>query len=107
MPRLLRGDSDDTLSAVNAALAEYELANPDAQADLYRNGRYAIRIRVVDPAFDGLTRVARQKLVWPHLRRLPADVVNEITVVLLLAPSEVDTSYGNTEFEHPVPAGLR
>jgi stress-induced morphogen len=107
MPRLLRGESDDTLAAVSAALDEYERAHPGAQADLYRHGRFAVRVRVIDPAFEGLNRVSRQRLVWPYLRRLAADVVNEITVVLLVAPSEASTSYGNAEFEHPAPAAFR
>lgn len=81
---------DDALRAVGKALAAYEDANPAADASYCRADRASIRIRVVDAAFVGLTKAARGDLVWPTLRTLPDDVQDEISVLLLLAPDEVD-----------------
>jgi hypothetical protein len=40
-------------------------------------------------------------MVLPLIRKLPEDVQSEITVLLLLAPSETGKSLMNLEFEEP------
>ena len=103
MPELFRGRKDSVLDQVAQALAKYEEANPEAQTSYYRQNSISVRIRVVDPAFSNLSKAERGRRVWPYLRKLPESVRGDITVLLLLAPDEMQESFGNLDFESPLP----
>jgi stress-induced morphogen len=61
----------------------------------------------VSEQFAGLDRVERSELVYPILREnLPEDTWQDITIILLLSPEEVDDSLTNLEFENPTPSRL-
>jgi hypothetical protein len=84
-----------------------------AQVDAYRYNVATIRVRVVDPRFEGLTADERDDLVEPHLERLPEETQSEITTLLTFAPSELRKgpkslreSFLNKEFEEPSPSIL-
>jgi hypothetical protein len=52
-----------------------------------------------------MDRVDRAELVYPILQKnLPEDTWQDITLVLLLTPEEIEDSLGNREFERPTPA---
>jgi hypothetical protein len=106
MPEILFGKSDRVISQISKVLAEYERANPEATSSLYRQNSVSVRIRIIDPSFEGLTKVERSDIVWTYLHRLPRAVQSDITVLLLLAPDEVAESFANLDFERPVPSGL-
>ncbi len=97
------GRADDpVVDQVAAALERYLTDHPRAVIDIYRQGRYSVKVRVVDPDFDGVRRAARHDRVWAYLGTLPEDVYGEVHVLLPLAPAEQPESAGNFEFDHPV-----
>jgi stress-induced morphogen len=102
----IRGKSDAVLSRIAKVLSAYESEHPDSTAQLYRQNPAAVRIRIVDPSFAGLDRIERDELVWSYLNNLPANARSDITVLLLLAPEELETSFANQDFEDPVPSRL-
>lgn len=73
----------------------------------YRYNPASIRVRVVSDRFSGKDRVERSELVYPILEEnLPEETWQDITLILLLAPEEVDRSLMNREFENPTPSRL-
>jgi stress-induced morphogen len=80
---------------------------PEYPPSAYSYLPHAIRVRVVSHRFGGMSRGQRADIVYPILRQnLPEDTWLDITMVLLLAPDEVEESLGNREFEYPSPLRL-
>lgn len=65
-----------------------------------------MRIRIIDPAFAGLSRAEREEEVWAALDNLPDDAIAEISLLLLLTPDEAKKSFASYEFDHPIPSRL-
>ena len=103
---IIRGASDDAIAQVAGALQSYAAAHPRATVDVYRQSRFSIKVRIVDPSFTRMPMGDRHDLVWPILDPLPDDLVSDITTLILLAPDEVSESLANFEFDHPVPQVL-
>jgi len=74
----------------------------DCPPEAYRHNSVSIRVRLVHDEFRDMTRSAREQRVLPVIRTLPDATQQDITVLLLLAPGELDRSMMNVEFEHPV-----
>jgi stress-induced morphogen len=72
----------------------------------YRYNSASIRVRVVDDSFTGLALPDREEKVLPLFRKLPRETRSDITILLLLAPEEVEESWMNREFENPSPSPL-
>lgn len=102
----VRGETDNDLSAVKTVLAKYEAAHPYAEIVEYRQNSVSISIRIVDPGFAGMSRTDRHNEVWRILDELPEEIQSQISVVLLLTPDEVKTSFASMEFDNPVPSRL-
>jgi hypothetical protein len=102
----IRGKSDRVLVLISKELESYESQYPGSAADLYRQNPAAVRIRIIDPSFAELDRIERDNRVWTYLTNLPANVRDDITVVLLLTPEESHTSFANQDFEDPIPSRL-
>ncbi len=97
---------DATLDEVREALHRYQQDHPQARVSAYRQNRFSIRLRVIDPEFERDDRCDRSDRVWAYLRQLPEETQFDLSVVLLLAPSELERSAGNVDFEHPLPSRL-
>jgi hypothetical protein len=97
---------DGTVQRVRAVLREYEATHPNATIAVYRYNPVSVRIRIIDPDFQGLDRVDRDTAIWRFLDQLPEEVLAEITLLLLLTPKEAKTSLANLEFENPLPSCL-
>jgi hypothetical protein len=76
------------------------------QADAYRYNSASIRVRVIDPRFEGLSHADRDAMVEPCLDTLPERTQADIITLFTFAPSELEQSTGairelflNTEFE--------
>jgi hypothetical protein len=67
----------------------------------YRYNSASLRIRVVDERFKGLNRSQREKIVMPLIRTLPEETQQDVMVLLILAPDELNDSLMNREYEHP------
>jgi hypothetical protein len=80
------------------------------RVEAYRSNSAALRIRVIDPRFEGFSISDRQDMVLPLIRRLPRETQEDILLLLTMAPSELGGRNRhlpvNLEFEHPLPSGL-
>ena len=86
------------------------------EADAYRYNNASIRVRVIDPRFEGLADEARYGMVEPILETLPEATQADILQLLVFAPSELTESkvsavalrkrFLNAEFEEPSPSIL-
>jgi stress-induced morphogen len=84
--------------------SDYPSAHPP---EAYRYNIASIRIRVVSPRFEGKNESERYKMVAPLLKKnLSEDTWQDITILLLLTPDEVEDSLLNREFESPTPSRL-
>ncbi len=88
----------------DAQLAESVLLREFPTSECYRYHSLALRARIIDGRFRGLSQVARSELVEPLLDQLPKEIQEDLFFVLLLAPEEVGTSAKNSEFENPKPS---
>jgi hypothetical protein len=91
-------------------LIEDALLQEFARADAYQSNSASIRVRVIDPRFEGRSIGDRQDMVLPVLRRLPKETQEDILLLLTMAPSELGGRNRhllvNLEFENPRPSGL-
>jgi hypothetical protein len=83
------------------------------QADAYRYNLASIRVRVIDPRFEGLSFEKRDALVEPFLDQLPEETQQDIVSLFTFAPSELVLGkkptrefMSNMEFEEPSPSML-
>lgn len=83
------------------------------KVDAYRYNPASIRVRVIDPRFEGLSTEQRDAMVEPHLEHLPERTQADIMSLLTFAPSELQQSpktfrgfLQNVEFEDPSPSML-
>jgi stress-induced morphogen len=88
------------------SLIEEKLRPRFADSRAYQYNEASIRVRVVDPAFQGKSKSERAKMVSSLLEELPEDIEADITLLLLLTPAELSESMINVEFEHPSPSVL-
>jgi hypothetical protein len=72
----------------------------------YRYNSASIRVRVVDESFRGKSRSEREKMALPVVRTLPEETQEDVTILLLLAPEDLERSPMNLEFEAPSPSLL-
>jgi len=78
------------------------------QADSYRQNSASIRVRVIDPQFEGMPREKRDAMVEQYLDQLPPETQRDIVTLFTFAPSEVErtaTTFRefmlNAEFDNP------
>src|SRR5206468_12985647 len=104
--RITRGKSDEVLKQIMVCLEAYERDHPQVRIDFYRYSPVSIRIRIIDPRFSGMGRADRSDLVWKYFDRLTDEVQSDISMLVLLTPSEVGRSLADREFEDPVSPGV-
>jgi hypothetical protein len=69
-----------------------------------RQNSVSIRLRIIDPDFQGMDRIEREPEMWRLLRKLPEEVFVNITMLLLLTPEEAEHSLSSQVFDHPIPS---
>jgi len=84
-----------------------------SRVDAYRYNSASIRVRIVDPRFEGLSAEKRDALVEPLLEHLPERTQADIMTLFTFAPSEIERSaksfrefFLNAEFDDPSPSML-
>lgn len=103
----IRGDHPDAiLKSIASALQGYASKHANAKIDIYRQNSVSVRVRIIDPDFEPLSRAERHDRLWRDLNNLSEDEQDEIHVLVLLAPEEVEESFANREFENPLPSSL-
>lgn len=82
-------------------------------ADSYRYNSASIRVRVIDPRFEGMSREQRDSMIEKHLDTLPPEIQRDIVTLFAFAPSELaqtPTTFReymlSTEFDVPSPSRL-
>lgn len=83
------------------------------QVDCYRYNSASIRVRVIDPQFEGKKAGDRDAMVEGFLDQLPPETQQDIVTLLTFSPSEMTRAPStfreymlNTEFEQPSPSML-
>ena len=97
---------DPYVDKILGALLPYKEKHPKAILEAYRRNSASVRVRVIDPEFQGMDRVDRESAVWGYFEPLPGDVQSEISMLVLVTPRERKTSLASVEFEHPSPSRL-
>jgi stress-induced morphogen len=72
--------------------------------DAYRYNSASIRVRVIDPRFEGKSHEKRDAIVEPFLDKLPKNIQAQIINLVTLSPREMADSaneLANIEFEDP------
>jgi hypothetical protein len=78
--------------------------------EAYRFNSASIRFRIVDSRFEGKSIEEREDWVMPLLLKLPKRMREDILMLLMRAPSELETrgpdAIMNHEFDYPLPSTL-
>jgi HEPN domain-containing protein len=86
---------------------QYLPAHPRAAVQAYRYNGWSIRVRVIDPDFEGRSLVARDNEFVPILKALDESVQDRVTMLLLLTPEESQRSDLSQEFDEFGPSTVR
>jgi len=95
---------DRVLKQIVEVLKQYDAAHPHAEIEAYRHNSVSVRVRVIDPDFEGTDRVQREDEIWPLLGQLPDETAAEVSLLLLFTPEEAKKSFANAEFDDPIPS---
>lgn len=92
-------------------LVEAALRKEFDRADAYRYNSASIRVRVIDPRFEGMSTEERDSLVEEVLQSLPQETLADIISIITLTEEEATNStlrpyLLNVEFEDPSPSSL-
>lgn len=89
---------------------EQKLGQHFHTVNAYRQNSASIRVRVIDERFEGMDRDEREAIVMPHIMALPKRTREDILLIIMLAPGELQTPgvhrLTNHEFEHPLTSNL-
>jgi stress-induced morphogen len=96
--------TDETRMVENVLRTEFP------NTDAYRYNSASIRVRIVDPKFEGKSTEKRDAMVERLLDQLPDEIQADIMNLLTLYPNETTKSSKayllNMEFEDPSPSAL-
>ena len=95
--------TDDAVSQTARVLSEFVKSHENAECVVYRYNPASIRVRIVDPVFHGRSKGERHDYAMQFLRKLPEDVLAQISILLCLEPGE--TSLLDLEFQDPMRSG--
>src|SRR5713101_7467246 len=84
----------------------YGASHPKAKIEAYRYNPCSIRVRIIDADFAGKGLGEREEIIWPIVESLPEHVRMEVSILLLITPSERKRSLGSMEFDDPTPSLL-
>ena len=90
---------DSAVQQILGAVQPYKELHPAAEIEARRHDSASIGVRIVDPDFSGIDRLEREDRVWPLLDKLPEDVQSELSMLVLVTPSEKFTSVASTTFQ--------
>ena len=97
--------TDPILTAVRDALQEFRRGHPTAvSADAFRENPGIVRVRVIDPRYESMSRLDQHRELWYYLRnQVGSDAMQEVYEVLTISPRETDL-YVNQIFEEDMAA---
>jgi hypothetical protein len=97
---------DANLKQIVEVLRGYAARHPNSDIEAYRHDSVSVRVRIVDPDFEGKSRSDREEEIWGLLDQLPDEVASEISLLLLLTPKEAQRSFASDDFDNPIPSRL-
>ena len=105
MARIDRSKTPDSqVQQVLDVLVEYEQDHPDALIEARRTGYDFIHVRIIDKALKTMNRVERSDKIWPlFFEKLPDEIIQDITRVILVTPEEAPHNGSSIEFDDPLP----
>jgi stress-induced morphogen len=107
MATVTRGSLGEYGRKIQLVLEQYEASHSGAIATLYEQTPGAVRVRIVDERFANVSKSNRHEEVFKFLAdRLDDDTIEEISILLLLSPSEQNSSFLNQEFDDPIRSHL-
>jgi stress-induced morphogen len=98
----IKDSADDVLNKVKDALQPYVDRHNQVEVVIRRQGRYAIRVRIINPAFAGLSRSERHEAIWAYLESLPESILSDVSLLLLLTPEEAAQPLADFAFDDTV-----
>jgi len=101
---ITRSTIDEGLEQIIKALEPFALQHPRAEIDLYRHGKYRVRLRIVDLVFSRMTKSDRYLLIKPCLDSIDEEVLSDMIVIVMITPQERSESFSSMESDDPVPA---
>lgn len=103
----------ETKRTAEARAVEDLLRKHFKHVDAYRYNSASIRVRVIDPQFEGMSREKRDAMVEQYLDKLPLETQRDIVTLITFAPSDLErtpTTFRehmlNSEFDSPSPSML-
>ena len=100
----------ESMRTAESREVESALRRAFPRTDAYRYNSASIRVRVVDPRFEGKSAEERDAMVEPLLDQLPERLQADIMNLITIAPGELSDfnrlSLVNLEFEDPSPSQL-
>lgn len=97
---------DPGLKQIVKALEQYAASHPKAEIEVYRHNIVSVRIRIIDPTFKGMSRGEREVDLWALFNELPEEVVQDVSLVILVTPAEAKKSFASMEFDDPIPSRI-
>lgn len=95
----------ESMRTAETRMVEKSLRTEFPETDAYRYNSASIRIRIVDPRFEGKSTEQRDAMVEPLLDQLPGTTQADIMNLITMTPDEAADSFGkflaNAEFEEP------
>src|SRR6476660_849552 len=92
---IMRGKADPILEEIATVLQSFQKDHPKAKLAIYRQNPASVRVRIIDPVFSKMSRAERNDYGWNYLDRLSEDAQADISLLLLLTPSEVKKDFAN------------
>jgi stress-induced morphogen len=92
-------DADEAVEQIAISSEKYEQVHRGAEGFAYRYNPAAIRVKIVDTRFHGLSKGERHDLAWQFLSCVSEDVLAQVSVLLCLAPGE--SALLHAEFDDP------
>jgi hypothetical protein len=103
---IARGKTDEILEEIRKSLMAYQQDHPRARIDLYRQSSASIRVRIIDPDLTDMSKRDRNDLAWRYLASVSEETQGDISMIIMVTPTELERSMANLEFEDPVPSVL-
>ncbi len=102
-PKASKKQDERTAAIYQALSSQFPELDRRPKEVVYVYNPVAIRVRVVDESFAGLSYSQRHRRVMKALAPLPEEIVGDITMVLALTPAEIEReqSLVNLEFDDP------
>jgi stress-induced morphogen len=93
------GAEDARVQQLAKAMGAWQSEHVRSEIAVKRVNDFMVNIRVIDPDFQGMNRGERHDKIWEILETVPDEIVEEVSVLLLLTPSEANRPFADAAFD--------